>query len=131
MTVAVAVDPEMTGSAAPIAFPLGRFAGVASQNGLAVGPNGDSACRTVAQRLELAIGAISRDLEEGHFSAYGLAMVAGKEDMRAGCIPAEYLAAATKIGEAARRAADGRHDIDFFCALFSTDECQLFAIRRQ
>ena len=129
VAVPVAVDPELAGGAAPVALPASRVPGVASQDHLAVGAEGDGPGRAVGQELRLAVGRLHGDAVEEVLAPVGPAVGAGEVDVLPGCVPAQDPAVAAHVGEAAEGPAIPGHDVDLGHALLPAHEGQQGAVR--
>ncbi|GIV77326.1 MAG: hypothetical protein KatS3mg050_1720 [Litorilinea sp.] len=131
MAIALAVDPEVAGGAAPVALPAGGVAGVAADDHLTRRPKGDGAGRAVGQGLDSPVGAVGADGEEGHFRRNHLPVVAGEDDAFAVGHPTHYPAVTAQVGEPSGRPTRGRHHIDFGGSLFPAHKGQELAVRGQ
>ncbi len=129
VAVTLAVDPELAGRAAPVALPAGRVPGVASQDHLAVGAEGDGAGRAVGQELRLAVGRLHGDAVEEVLPPVGPAVGAGEVDVLARRVPAQDPAVAAHVGEPPEGPPVPGHDVDLGHALLSAHEGQLGAVR--
>ena len=126
--VAFGIDPQRAGGAAAIALPARRVGGVAADHLALARPEGEVVDLAPGQRPRRAAG--GADDEGVMVAEEGLALGGDVDDL-ARRRPAAHLRVGAEPGEAARRAALGRHDVDLGMLLVAADEGEQLAVGRE
>ncbi len=125
---AFGVDPERARGAAAIALPARRVGGVAADHLALAGTEGEVVDLAPGQRPRRAAG--GADDEGVVVAEEGLALGGDVDDL-ARRRPAAHQRVGAQPGEAPRRAALGRHDIDLGMLLVAADEGEQLAVGRK
>ncbi len=129
-SAAVAIDPQVPGGAAAVALPARRVEVVAAEHGRAVGSNVER--HRVADRETAREAAVARDRERDRLLDERRAGVGGEVDLAAVVRPAgDVERVAAEEGQALRRPARCRDDVDLGTALIASDVGDERAIARE